>query len=46
MNNPRTRAGCDVGGLRLERPFNDHWPEQLDPAGHSYCGETFLGPLG
>ena len=25
---------------------NDHWPVLLDPASDSYCGETFLGPLG
>ena len=25
---------------------NDHWPDTLDPASDSYCGETFLGPLG
>jgi catechol 2,3-dioxygenase-like lactoylglutathione lyase family enzyme len=25
---------------------NDNWPEMLDPASDTYCGETFLGPLG
>ena len=25
---------------------NDNWPEVLDPLVDSYCGETFLGPVG
>jgi len=25
---------------------NDNWPELLDPAVDTYCGEQFLGPLG
>ena len=25
---------------------NDNWPDVLEPMGDSYCGETFLGPVG
>jgi catechol 2,3-dioxygenase-like lactoylglutathione lyase family enzyme len=25
---------------------NENWPDVLEPLGDSYCGETFLGPIG